>query len=228
MTQSCANCQAYLVPDAKYCSHCGQSTRSYQVSFFTFAKESLHELLDIDGRLWLTLRTVLLKPGVASYEFSQGKRNKYTPPLRLYLVISVVFFLFFNSFQAVYNSGQTLSESTVSLYSKAMFLLFPMFALYTKCFFRKSYFISNVVLSMHIHSVFYLALMILAPLEAVESKHSAYVALQVPFILYLLWYFVYAFKTMYRQSWLMTIMKTSVIYILYMATLGVVFDSVIP
>ena len=52
-----------------------------------------HELLDIDGRLVRTLKSMLLKLGLLSKEYCAGKRMKYTPPLRLYIVISFIFLL---------------------------------------------------------------------------------------------------------------------------------------
>lgn len=227
MSITCANCQAELPEDAKYCSDCGQSTKSTRLPFFPFIRDSFHELLDIDGRLSLTLKTLLSKPGHAAYEFEQGKRNKYTPPLRLYLVISVIFFLIFANFQHVYTGAEQHSESATTLYSRAMFVLFPMFALYLKAFYWNSYYLPNLVFSMHIHSVGYLVLMIISPLEALEDKGIVFLLLQVPPSLYFLWYFVQSFKTMFQESWPITIIKTTGVYVVYMGTLGLVFDVVL-
>ncbi len=227
MDLSCANCQHALPEDAKFCPNCGQSTKSLRQPFFPFVRDSVHELLDIDGRLWLTLKTLLLKPGLAAYEFDQGKRDKYSPPLRLYLVISLLFFLLFSSFHHLFVNDAAQSESVTNLYSKAMFVLFPIFAFYVKCFFRNSYYLSNLVFSMHIHSTVYIVLAFTIPLESMEKQGLAFQVLQLPPFLYLVWYFARAFKTMYRQSWPETIAKFVAIYLLYMASLGVVFDIVL-
>lgn len=224
MELTCSNCEAQLPEDAKYCLHCGQSTKSLRRPFVDFLKESFLELLDIDGRLSMTIRTLLFKPGLASYEFDHGKRNKYTPPLRLYLAVSVVFFLIVSSFHHIFAGGTAYSESAVTMYSRAMFILFPIFALYLKLFFRGSYYLSNLVFSMHIHSVAYLVLTFVGPLEAMEKYHQVFLFLQGPFILFYVWYFFSAFKTMYQESWPITILKVSGVYLVYMASLGVVFD----
>jgi hypothetical protein len=42
--------------------------------------------------VWRTLRTLVLKPGELTNEFIRGRRQRYLPPFRLYLVLSVVFF----------------------------------------------------------------------------------------------------------------------------------------
>jgi ribosomal protein L32 len=88
----CANCGHKLNAHVNFCAECGQSARANDASFLSFIRQSTDELLDIDGRLAFTLRTLLFKPGLVSYEISQGKRAKYTPALRLYLALSVLFF----------------------------------------------------------------------------------------------------------------------------------------
>ena len=217
---NCTNCQTALSETARFCQHCGQSTRSFREPFVSFFKESLHELLDIDGRLAMTLKTLLLKPGLASYEYEQGKRNKYTPPLRLYLVFSLLFFLVFATFQHMYNDAETGTSSATEVYSRIMFVLFPIFALYTGCLFRPSYFITNLVFSMHLHTVSYIVLLIIGSLEAIEDWHVTFMLLQTIPSLYLLWYVFMAFKTMYRESWLLTVVKALIVHPVQIILLG--------
>ncbi len=226
VTMNCKNCQTELTQDAHFCQQCGQSSISVNRPFSVVAKDMMHELLDIDGRLWLTVRTMLCKPGQLTLEFNQGKRVKYTPPLRLYLAISILFFLVFSQIYHIYDPSSALTDSVVSYYSKAMFVLFPVFALIVQLFFRHSYYIGNLVFSMHIHSIVYLMLMFVAPLESVEKSHPVFLLLQIPPISYLTWYIFTAFKTVYQQNWWKTAAKTISAYMIYMAILGIVFDVV--
>lgn len=53
----------------------------------------LHELTNLDSRVWRTLVTLFLVPGKLTNEFTAGRRTMYLPPFRLYLVLSLVFFL---------------------------------------------------------------------------------------------------------------------------------------
>lgn len=223
---NCKNCQTELQEGAHFCLQCGQSTASLNRPFVAVSKDMLHELLDIDGRLWLTMHIMLSKPGQLTQEFNQGKRVKYTPPFRLYLVISILFFIIFSSIYQVYDPSLALTDSMSSYYSKAMFVLFPLFALIVQLFYRQSFFIGNLVLSMHLHSIIYLTLMIIAPLEALEQSHLVFLLLQIPPTLYLGWYIYTAFKTVYQQSRWKTIGKVSAIYIIYFSVLGIVFDVV--
>lgn len=225
--KTCANCQTTLSDKDKFCSECGQNTKNHRQPFPLFMRESLHELLDIDGRLMLTLKTLLFKPGLAAQEYQQGKRQKYTPPLRLYLVFSLLFFLLLSSFQHLFSGSEARPESTTELYSRIMFVLLPIYALYVKMLYRSSYYMACLVFSMHLHSVAYLVLLITGALETSEQQHLIFVILQVLPAGYFVWYVLQAFKTMFQESWLSTLLKSAAIYFVYMSTLGLVFDVVL-
>jgi hypothetical protein len=59
--------------------------------------ELLHEALEgithSDSRLWRTLCLLWFKPGKLTQEFVAGRRASYLPPFRLYLVLSIIFFV---------------------------------------------------------------------------------------------------------------------------------------
>jgi hypothetical protein len=58
-----------------------------------FASETLEGVTHADSRLWRTLWLLISKPGFLTVEFLEGRRARYLPPFRLYLVLSVVLFL---------------------------------------------------------------------------------------------------------------------------------------
>lgn len=58
-----------------------------------FASETFESITHADSRLWRTLWLLLSKPGFLTVEFLEGRRARYLPPFRLYLVLSVVLFL---------------------------------------------------------------------------------------------------------------------------------------
>jgi hypothetical protein len=58
-----------------------------------FAGEALEGVTHADSRLWHTLWLLVAKPGFLTVEFLEGRRARYLPPFRLYLVLSVVLFL---------------------------------------------------------------------------------------------------------------------------------------
>jgi len=87
----CANCGAPVT--SRYCSECGQRVEHAIHSVRHFILEVAEDLTHADSRLWRTMAALLFKPGFLTAEFLAGRRVRYLPPLRLYLVLSVLFFL---------------------------------------------------------------------------------------------------------------------------------------
>lgn len=88
----CANCGATVT--GHFCANCGQKNEHAVHSLWHFLSEATEDLTHADSRLWSTLGALLFKPGFLTIEFLAGRRVRYLPPIRLYLVMSVLFFLF--------------------------------------------------------------------------------------------------------------------------------------
>jgi hypothetical protein len=54
--------------------------------------EALGDLYNFDSRLWRSLGLLLFKPGRLTREYLEGRRARYVPPFRLYVVLSLLFF----------------------------------------------------------------------------------------------------------------------------------------
>jgi Protein of unknown function (DUF3667) len=87
----CDNCGAAV--SGRYCAACGQRVEPPLHSLWHFTKVATEDLTHADSRLWRTLGALLFRPGYLTREFLAGRRARYLPPVRLYLVISVAFFL---------------------------------------------------------------------------------------------------------------------------------------
>jgi Protein of unknown function (DUF3667) len=87
----CENCDAPV--SGRFCATCGQRLEPPVHSLWHFVQVAAEDLTHADSRLWRTLAALLFKPGYLTREFLTGHRARYLPPVRLYLVISVVFFL---------------------------------------------------------------------------------------------------------------------------------------
>jgi hypothetical protein len=87
----CANCGVPL--SGEYCTACGQRHEPHVHSVGHFFGEAFESITHADSRLWRTLGYLLAKPGRLTRDFFQGYRVRYLPPFRLYLVISLLFFL---------------------------------------------------------------------------------------------------------------------------------------
>lgn len=90
-TENCLNCGEVLT--GQHCSHCGQPAKVRVLSLWGLIKDVIGDLLDADSRVWRTLWPLAFRPGLLTQEFLRGRRASYTPPFRMYLVLSLVFFV---------------------------------------------------------------------------------------------------------------------------------------
>lgn len=88
--ERCPNCGAAV--DDRYCPHCGQSQGPLQQSFRRWLAEFLDEQFSVSGKVPQTIRTLILRPGFLTAEWLRGRRTRYVPPLRLYILSALVFF----------------------------------------------------------------------------------------------------------------------------------------
>ncbi len=91
-TLRCQNCGNQVTQ--RYCGACGQRAEPPVHSLVHFSQVAAEDLTHADSRLWRTLGALLYRPGFLTVEFLAGRRARYLPPVRLYLVLSVAFFLF--------------------------------------------------------------------------------------------------------------------------------------
>ena len=87
----CLNCGTSL--SGQYCGNCGQRARSRLISLWGLIREAFGDLLELDSRLWQTLGPLIIRPGKLTRDYLLGRRARFMPPFRTYLVLSVVFFL---------------------------------------------------------------------------------------------------------------------------------------
>ena len=94
-----------------YCGNCGQEAKELRRPFFRLSREAISSLFELDGRSFRTLFYLLTKPAHLSKEYFSGRRMQYTPPLRLFLVISVSFFLLVSFYTSIRSMEGILSAN---------------------------------------------------------------------------------------------------------------------
>ena len=90
-TENCLNCGEVLT--GQHCSHCGQRAKVRVLSLWGLLRDVFGDLTNFDSRLWRTLIPLAFRPGLLTQDFLRGRRASYTPPFRMYLILSVAFFL---------------------------------------------------------------------------------------------------------------------------------------
>ncbi|MEQ8515018.1 MAG: DUF3667 domain-containing protein, partial [Chromatocurvus sp.] len=94
-TSHCKNCDTPL--SGPYCHVCGQPDVSNIRFFGTLVNEMLDDVFSFNSRALRTLSALFFRPGFLTREYIVGRRYRYVPPMRLFLVTSVIciFFLWF-------------------------------------------------------------------------------------------------------------------------------------
>ncbi|MBL4942098.1 MAG: DUF3667 domain-containing protein [Colwellia sp.] len=87
----CENCQQPLI--GAFCSRCGQEDKSTLKYFWSVILHLLDDVFSFDSRASRTIWPLIARPGFLTNEYFVGKRVHYVPPLRLYLFISIIFFI---------------------------------------------------------------------------------------------------------------------------------------
>ena len=87
----CANCSTPL--QGPVCHQCGQLADEYHRPVRGLVGELIEGLLALDGRVARTLPNLLARPGRITRDYLKGRRARYMPPFRLYIVASLIFFL---------------------------------------------------------------------------------------------------------------------------------------
>ncbi len=87
----CQNDGTVLVGD--FCYTCGQRADEPRRAVIGLVQDVFVDTLAIDGKLARTILLLLTRPGVLARRYLDGKRMSYSPPFRLYLFMSVFFFI---------------------------------------------------------------------------------------------------------------------------------------
>ena len=87
----CLNCGTAL--EGPFCHYCGQPDKNFMRFFPVLMREFLEDFLELDSRFTRTMKPLLFLPGRLTRDYLDGRRFRYTPPLRLYIFSSMLFFI---------------------------------------------------------------------------------------------------------------------------------------
>lgn len=88
---TCLSCGAAMA--GVFCAACGQKNDDMRRSSFMLARNFFEDTFGFDSRMWRTLGLLAMRPGTVPKDFAHGRRSRFTPPVRLFLVVSFLFFL---------------------------------------------------------------------------------------------------------------------------------------
>ncbi len=229
----CQNCQSEL--DGAYCSTCGQHDVDLEQPIWSLIGSVVRETFELDGRAAQTIKTLFRNPGLLTAEFLAGRRQMYTPPLRLYLVFSISFFLLV---AWLASSGILLEPGEDPVFDAAvqarflsddlptlMFVLLPAFALLMKVVYWKRLYFDHLIFSVHVHCAAYVALAIMLPLEVLASRNILLLLLQLVVFVCFLAHFAIAVRRVYRSGWVSAALRSTLVLLAYMIVVSVVIEN---
>ena len=90
-TGVCTNCGKPLL--GAYCAVCGQPAHTHRRSVRALVHDFVVDFINFDSRILRTARALLFQPGELPCAFREGRTQRYVPAIRLYLFVSLIFFI---------------------------------------------------------------------------------------------------------------------------------------
>jgi hypothetical protein len=117
--KTCENC-GYTI-DKSYCSQCGQKNVETRQTFAALVAHFIEDFTHYDGAFWKTIKYLLFYPGRLTKEYLAGKRQKFVPPVKLYIFISFV--TFFIAVTSIDDEKPDLSQNNTETITKERYHL---------------------------------------------------------------------------------------------------------
>ncbi len=106
--KNCLNC-GHTVEES-YCTHCGQENIELKENAWHMIVHAVADYFHFEHKFFGTLKPLLFKPGKLTAEYVAGKRASFLHPIKLYIFISIVFFI-------VVFSGTTVNVGDNKVYN---------------------------------------------------------------------------------------------------------------
>ncbi|MFQ6610684.1 MAG: DUF3667 domain-containing protein [Fidelibacterota bacterium] len=91
-SSNCLNC-GYQLNHENYCPECGQKNSTKHLSLRQIISDFSGDYLTFDSKIFRSLKPLIFKPGFLTREYTEGRRNTYILPFRLYIFVTFIFFL---------------------------------------------------------------------------------------------------------------------------------------
>lgn len=136
--------------------------------------DALDQIFSLDNTLLRTLATLIKSPGKLTQEYLMGRRVRYTFPLRLYLIVSFVYF--FVTAVILAQVPVSLKNPQVALVlellPKILFFMVPVMALLLKLVYRSVYYFEHLIFSLHIHAITFVLFTFRGFLQVLVIRHA--------------------------------------------------------
>ncbi len=226
--KNCPNCNVTISKTFKFCPSCGQGVKLDQ-SVGSLLTHFLNDYFTFDSKIIRSVLPLISKPAFLTLEYLKGRRVQYIAPFRLFIFLSLIFFLLLSWS----NSSSVSIDSQVNGFNEAFwnrffdswlpklfFFLLPLFALLIAWLYRrqKKGMMPHFLFALHFHSSLFFMGIIYAVVSYVFRKLD-WVLFNEVFLgicgFYLAYYLWKSLRRMYVESRLKTSWKFIVLVVLY-------------
>ncbi|NOY49269.1 MAG: DUF3667 domain-containing protein [Chlorobi bacterium] len=88
----CPNCENKFPKEFAFCPYCGQKNRQLRLDLKFLVNDFLAGSFNIDSKFFVSFRYLITNPALLTREFLKGRRMSFLSPLRMYLLVSLVYF----------------------------------------------------------------------------------------------------------------------------------------
>jgi endogenous inhibitor of DNA gyrase (YacG/DUF329 family) len=88
----CPNCDNKFPQKYAFCPYCGQKNRQLKLDLKFLLNDFLAGSFNIDSKFFVSFRYLITNPALLTREFLKGRRMSFLSPLRMYLLVSLVYF----------------------------------------------------------------------------------------------------------------------------------------
>ncbi|MFT6166796.1 MAG: hypothetical protein ACJAV5_001697 [Vicingaceae bacterium] len=211
-----------------FCPSCGQEVKLDQ-SVGSLLTHFLNDYFTFDSKIIRSVLPLISKPAFLTIEYLRGRRVQYIAPFRLFIFLSLIFFLLISWSNS---SSISLNEEVNgfneafwnrffdSWLPKLFFFLLPLFALIIAWLYRrqKRGMMPHFLFALHFHSSLFFMGIIYAVVSYIFRKLEWLIFNEI-FLglcgLYLAYYLWKSLRRMYSESRLKTSWKFIVLVVLY-------------
>ncbi|MCK5040637.1 MAG: DUF3667 domain-containing protein, partial [Sphingomonadales bacterium] len=87
----CSNCATPLT--GGFCASCGQKNTSLTRPIWYLISDLTEDIISKDSKLFRSIGQIIFHPGSLTRDFMDGKRARFIPPVRFYLLCTLTFFI---------------------------------------------------------------------------------------------------------------------------------------
>lgn len=111
--KDCLNCGHHV--EETYCPHCGQENIELKEDALHMITHAIADYFHFEHKFFGTIKPLLFKPGKLTVDYVAGKRASFLHPIKLYIFISIVFFIVIFSGNKKEKDAATTAEITEKL-----------------------------------------------------------------------------------------------------------------